>query len=99
MRLTSQQVAAVKQELGADALEEENPAMDSLRNLFGDHTFYVGEEGLLVFEEVDAVEPDDTRVQLVLVAAWTDDNKNALSPIDPQPTTIVVDLGRERNGS
>ncbi len=96
MRLTTQQIAAVKQELGADSLEEENPAMASLQKLFGDHTFYVGEEGLLVFETIDTAGPDNTRAQMVLVAAWTDDTKKALSPIDPQPTTIVVDLGRER---
>lgn len=96
MRLTSQQAAAVKQELGADSLEEENPAMESLQKLFGDHTFYVGEEGLLVFERIDNAGDGDTRAQMILVAAWTDENKNALSPIEPQPTTIVVDLGRER---
>ena len=96
MRLTSQQIAAVKQELGADSLEEENPSVPALHKLFGEHTFYVGEDGLLVFEPIETAGPDDTRAQMVLVATWTDENKNALSPCDPQPTTIVVDLGRER---
>jgi hypothetical protein len=65
--------------------------------MFGDHTFYVGEEGLLIFEPVQTTEENDTRAQLVLVAAWTDDDKNALRPIEPQATTIVVDMGRERD--
>lgn len=99
MRLTSQQIAAVKQELGADSLDEDNPAVPSLIKLLGDHTFYVGEEGLLIFQPIENAEPDDTRAQMVLVAAWTDENKNALSPIDPQPTTIVMDLGRERGNA
>lgn len=96
MRLSPEQIATVKEELGADSLEEDNPSMESLRKLFGNHTFYVGEEGLLIFLPIENAEPDDTRAQMVLIAAWTDDSKKALSPIDAQPTTIVVDMGRER---
>lgn len=92
MKLNSNQIAAVKQDLSADPLDENNPAMESLREAFGDHTFYVGPDGLFVVEPVeDAAHPGEP-AQLVLVAAWTDEDKNALQPVPPQQTETVVDL-------
>jgi len=92
MKLTTKQIAAVKQEIGAEPLEEQNPAMDALRDAFGNHTFYVGVEGLFVLEPAnDPTHPGDP-AHLVLVAAWTDEQKNALQPIPPKASEKVVDL-------
>lgn len=103
MKLTSKQIAAVKQEIGAEPLEDQNPAMGALRDAFGDHTFYVGVEGLFVLEPAnDPSHPGDP-AQLVLVAAWTDEQKNALQPIPPKASEKVVDLasdnGKSKDGS
>ncbi len=92
MKLSTQQVASVKQELGADPLGDDNPAMESLRTAFGDHTFYVGSDGLFVFEPVNDPAVQGTPAQLVLVAAWSDEQKNALKKVPPQETDQVVDL-------
>jgi hypothetical protein len=92
MKLKANQIAAVKQDLGADPLDEENPAMGSLREAFGDHTFYVGPDGLFIVEAVDNGDHPGELAQLVLVAGWTDENKNALHPVPPQKTDKVVDL-------
>lgn len=92
MKLNTKQIAAVKQDLSADPLEEENPAMGSLREAFGDHTFYVGAEGLFVVEPVDDAAHAGEPAQLVLVAAWTDEQKKALQPVPPQQTETIVDL-------
>jgi hypothetical protein len=92
MKLNSNQIAAVKQDLSADPLEEENPAMASLRQAFGDHTFYVGAEGLFVVEPVEDDAHPGEPAQLVLVAAWTDEEKKALQPVPPQQTAKVIDL-------
>lgn len=101
MKLNTQQIAAVKQEIGADPVEDSNPAMEPLRDAFGDHTFYVGSEGLFVLEPVDAgdaqgaeapaAEPAEP-AQLVLIAGWANEEKNALQPVPAQATTTVVDL-------
>lgn len=102
MKLSNQQVASVRQELGADPLNEDNPAMDSLRGAFGDHTFYVGADGLFVFEPVEEPAADGAPAQLVLVAAWADEKKNTLQKVQPQQTDQVVDLaavGKPGNGS
>lgn len=109
MKLSTQQVAAVKQELGADPVDEANPAMETLRNAFGDHTFYLASDGLFVLEPADkdaaetasaantdtAKEPAQQMKEpahLVLVAAWTDENKNSLQPTPAQVSATVVDL-------
>ena len=98
MKLNANQIAAVKQDLSADPLEEQNPAMDALRKAFGDHTFYVGSEGLFVVEPVEDEKHPGEPAQLVLVAAWADDEKKSLQPVPPQQTQTVVDLAKARNG-
>jgi len=92
MKLNSNQIAAVREDLIAEPLEEENPAMASLRQAFGDHTFYVGSEGLFVVEPVEDDAHPGEPAQLVLVAAWTDEEKKALQPVPPQQTEKVIDL-------
>ena len=57
-----------------------------------DIKFYVGVDGLFVFEPVNEAEASDDSAQLILVAAWTDENKNALTQVPPQRTDKVVDL-------
>lgn len=116
MKLNTQQIASVKQEIGAEPVEEANPAMEPLRNAFGDHTFYVGSEGLFVLEPVDAGgeqdAPSETAgqgasdlgepAQLVLIASWANEEKNALQPVPAQATDKVIDLAAARaakNGS
>ena len=98
MKLNANQIASVKQDLSADPLEEQNPAMDALRKAFGDHTFYVGAEGLFVVEPVEDDKHPGEPAQLVLVAAWADDDKKALQPVPPQQTQTVVDLAKAVNG-
>ncbi|GAB4392976.1 MAG: hypothetical protein Tsb0032_10660 [Kiloniellaceae bacterium] len=98
MKLNANQIAAVKQDLSADPLEEQNPAMGALRKAFGDHTFYVGDEGLFVVEPVEDEKHPGEPAQLILVAAWSDDSKKALQPVPPQETETVVDLAAVAKG-
>jgi len=98
MKLSTDQIAAAKAVLGADPLEEEHPAAPQLREAFGDKTFYVDTNGLLVFQETE--EPG-TEAQLMLVAAWTGEDQNQLGVVEPVETGIKVDLGQasETNGA
>ncbi|MEZ5669843.1 MAG: hypothetical protein R3F55_20875 [Alphaproteobacteria bacterium] len=92
MKLSSQQVVSVKTALGADPLEDHNPAMDSLVKAFGEHTFYVFTDGLFVLEPVNDAAMAGDPARLVLVAAWTDEKRNALQKVQPQATDAIVDL-------
>ena len=94
MRLTTQQIADVERQTGAEPIAENNPAMEQLKDYFGDHTFYADAEGLKIFEPVE--EADDSEAQLATVvqlAAWADDDKTALVPHRPVVRDVVVDLG------
>ena len=92
MMLTDEQVAAVKAQLDVDALEESNPSMDMLRKQFGEHTFYVGEDGLFMFEPVNAPSHPGQPAHMVQVGAWTDENRNAMKPMPHKVTDVLIDL-------
>jgi hypothetical protein len=92
MMLTEEQVAAIKRQLDIEALEESNPSMDMLRKQFGEHTFYVGEDGLYMFEGLDAPSHPGQPANMVQVGAWTDENRNAMKPVKHNVTDVLVDL-------
>lgn len=100
MKLNAQQIAAVGQQIGADPLNDDDPVTDQLVKIFGEHTFYLSTEGLLVIEA--AVDPDQDREtgkgQFVRVATWADEQRSALQPIQPEPTSIVLDLDAAPSG-
>ena len=90
MKLTKTQIETIRERFGADPVPENSPADDLLKQHFGDHTFYVDEVGVLVFEAEEAPQGKEGRQALpVRVAAWTDEKRDALSPHDP----IVGDNG------
>lgn len=92
MKLTSKQTAAVKERVNIDPIDEENPVVEPLKQAFGDHTFYIVSDGLFVLEPVNNSGQGEEPAQFVLVAAWTDEQKNALKPVEPHQTGTVVDL-------
>jgi hypothetical protein len=89
MKLDENQIAAVREKLGADPLPEDHSAYAALAQNFGEHSFYVSDQGLLIPEPV-AEQPDTAR--LVLIAAWADESKTEIGAIEPQPTDVVVEL-------
>lgn len=92
MKLSSQQVAAVRRELGADPIAANNPTVPELSNVFGEHTFYLASDGLFIVEPVVSTELPGEPAQIVRVAAWTDETKQELQPVPPQSTERVLDL-------
>lgn len=91
MKLSAQQIESIERQLGAEPIAEDNPAMDTLKSQFGDHTFYADTEGLSVLEPLEA-DSGGHRATVVQVATWADDQKTALVPHDPLVRDIVVDL-------
>ena len=95
MKLTVEQVAQIKDQVGAEPVPAESPATETLAKHFGKHTFYVTEEGIHFFE---AAEPQVNRgpcdVHPVKVAAWTNEKREALAPHDPVvgATKATIDI-------
>ncbi len=96
MKLTDEQIAQIKDQLGADPVPADNPAMKMLAQHFGEHTFYVDEDGLHFFETLEteaASGPNDVRP--VRIATWTDEKREALSPHEPVVGTTAVTIDIE----
>lgn len=89
MKLNDAQAAAAKETLGADPIPEEHPVAQQLSQTFGEHSFYLDNNGLLVFEKT---QEDPNTACLFLIAAWTDDEKKELGGVQPQPTNITIDV-------
>ena len=91
MKLNSTQQAHVEDQLGIEALPEENPAMPKLKEVFGDHTFFVDADGLNVVEEHP--EEENTDGVIIKLASWAEDHTQ-LRVHEPEVLPVTVDLAK-----
>lgn len=96
MKLTDDQVAAIERQTGAQPIPADNPATQQLEEGFGSHTFYADANGLHVIEVLggEDAEPDESRVAIVQIAEWADEEKTSLSPVEPRALG-ALDLNAE----
>ena len=91
MKLTAPQIEHVANQLQARPVPEDSRMAPDLERHFGEHTFFLGRDGLHILELEDAEEPSETGIVL-RVARWTDADRTALAPQEPEPTGTVVQL-------
>ena len=72
MKLTSEQVKQTVNQLGAQVLPDEHPAMPQLNSMFGEHTFFVDEMGLKVLEPTGSPDTERHSGEVVSLADWGD---------------------------
>jgi hypothetical protein len=87
MKLTSAQVERTLRQFEAQAIPDNHPVIPQLSNLFGDHTFFLNDNGLSIIEPAPEV-PQVARV--VNLANWSDEN--LLAPHEPEPTDAIIEL-------
>jgi hypothetical protein len=94
MKLSAAQTQQTLTQIGAQAIPDNHPAVEQLRGLFGDHTFFVSADGLHI---VETGEPTDSSslANVVNLASWTNEERTALAPHPPQVTGVVVEVGPE----
>ncbi len=94
MKLNAQQLATIERQTNARPIAEDSPELPQLVETFGDHSFYLSEQGLLILiemtEDMEGAEPGTAA--LVIVAEWTNDQRENLSPIQPRPLGPVFKL-------
>ena len=90
MKLTSEQVKQTVNQLGAQVLPDEHPAMPQLNSMFGEHTFFVDEMGLKVLEPTPSLSAERQTGEVVSLADWTDATLTSLTPHEPESTGTIV---------
>jgi hypothetical protein len=91
MKLNSTQVKQTLNQMNAQVLPDNHPAVTQLTNVFGDHTFFLDESGLKVLEPAEAPATGMESGEVLSLADWTDASLTSLTPHEPEPTgTIVV---------
>lgn len=95
MKLSSAQIAQVEDQLGADPIPEDHPAVGQLKETFGDHTFYVHPDGLVILQRADRSNSGKQAASLVKLASWTSEERDSLAVHEPERTDVVVTFDPE----
>lgn len=92
MKLNAAQQRNVEDQLGIEALPDENPAMPKLKEVFGDHTFFVDADGLNVVEQHP--EEENPSGVVIKLASWAED-QTQLRVHEPEVLPVTVELAKE----
>jgi hypothetical protein len=99
MKLNSALVERTLNQFEAQAIPENHPVVPQLNSLFGDHTFFLNNEGLSIVEPTDTAEAGAQTGQVINIANWNDDARTSLVPHEPEPTDVVVVLAPMTDGA
>jgi hypothetical protein len=95
MKLTAEQIDGVTSEFEAEAVPQDNRMIADLNNMFGEHTFFLDNNGLHIVEKL--AEPEKAGapiVRVVKLASWTDSDQRTLAAHPPEPTDLVINLDK-----
>ncbi len=92
MRLNSTLVQRTLSQFEAQAIPENHPSIPDLSRTFGDHTFFIADDGLHIVEPTVPTEDGHEAGQVVKVASWQDANRTSLVAHPPEPTDVIVEL-------
>lgn len=88
MKLDGAQLKHVEDQLGVEAVPDENDAIPKLKEVFGDHSFFVDAAGLNVVEPAPT---DASRGAVLKLASWTEDGQG-LQTHEPEVLDVVVSM-------
>lgn len=89
MKLETEIRFEIEDQLGLDSIHEDHPAASEFREIFGDHTFFLNEQGLCIIVPVEVETPEMGNV--VKVASWSDDYSRLMIH-EPEIMPVIVDL-------
>jgi hypothetical protein len=95
MKLTAEQIDGVTSQFEAQAVPQDNRMIAELNNIFGEHTFFLDNNGLHIVEKL--AEPEEAGapiVRVVKLASWTDPDHRTLAAHPPEPTNLVINLDK-----
>src|SRR5438046_621980 len=82
MKMTSALVERTLTQIDAKALPDNHPAIPQLIGMFGEHTFFLDENGLNIVEPLESSQAEAKAAKLVNVASWDNSDPPNLTPHD-----------------
>lgn len=95
MRLDAARVEQTLTQFEAQVVPDGHPVMAQLKELFGDHTFFLAPNGLNIVEPLEPGRSGARAGKVVNLAKWTDAGATSLVPHEPEATEVVVEFGGE----
>ena len=93
MKLNSAQLERTLGQFEARPIPDDHPVIPQLKDLFGEHTFFLDSHGLNIVEQVAAAGAAAESAKVVNLARWSDDSQSGLELHEPQATDVVITLG------
>jgi hypothetical protein len=92
MKLNSEQIDQTMNQFPAQAIPESHPLVPQLSQLFGDHTFFLDNGGLLIVEPAESGADGGQSGKVVKLASWNDSSRTSLAAHEPEETDVVIAL-------
>ena len=92
MKLSRREIKQVSIQMQAEPIPGDHPALPHLKTYIGDHTFYIGSEGVFIWEYADGDGEEDKRINALRVASWADPGKLTVAMHKPQLTETAIKL-------
>jgi hypothetical protein len=98
MKLSTAWVDQTQSQFDVQAIPDNHPAAEKLQEAFGEHTFFLGDEGLHIVEAMEPLPAGSGAREVVKLASWRDDKRETLEIHDPEPVGVVVAAGLNGDG-
>jgi len=95
VKLSTAMVQRTLDQFEALALPENHPAIGTLSKAFGDHTFFIDDEGLNIVQPAVRDDSGAELGQVFKLASWEDAERTSLKPHEPEPTGVMVALATD----
>ena len=92
MKLSAALVRQTLSQFDARAIPVTHPAVRKLSELYGDHTFFLNDNGLSIVEPAESNDGVTSTAKVVNLASWKDSNQTSLAPHNPVPTSKIIVL-------
>ena len=90
MVLSEDQIKRVKSQTGAFPIPEDHTALETLVKRFGQHSFFLDDTGLHVFQPVQPTVDSGEKLLRISLAVWDGEVKTKLIPRqEPDPGQVV----------
>ncbi|WP_342358665.1 hypothetical protein [Terrarubrum flagellatum] len=94
MKLNPTRINQTLSQFDAQPLPETHPAMPQFNELFGEHTFFINENGLSIVEPDAPIDGQGKTGRVVKIASWIDESRSRLAPHEREFTDTVILFGK-----